>query len=309
MLGWRLMALRFPRLRLQLIQVGSCRHPECVAVSGGRWKPVVFPSLVAVIQHPDAGIILFDTGYAPQFFQATEHLPERLYRWITPVSLPPAQQLLPQLAQLGITPADVRHVFLSHLHADHVAGLCDLPKARIWFAQSAWLATRDLGRLSRLRRGTLSDLLPDDFESRLQPVEHIPQQALPAAWRDLGGGHDLIGDGSLWAVPLPGHARGHHGLLLRLESDAELLLVGDATWQLRDGRVAAPSFVTRLLCDDWQQQRQTLASLQRLLDADPARLLLPSHCESSLARVQAELPGLLAVPRTEAADTADRVTA
>lgn len=284
------MAPRFQRLQLHLIQVGSCRHPECVAVSGGRWAATVFPALVGVIRHPSAGVILFDTGYASHFFQATQHFPERLYRWITPVSLPPAQHLLPQLSRLGIAADDVRHVFLSHLHADHIAGLHDLPKAAIWCAASAWQAMCGAGRWSRLRHAMLSALLPDDFDRRLQPLESIARRELPAAWQGLGDGHDLLGDGSLWAVPLPGHARGHHGLLLRLENDAELLLVGDATWQLQQGRVATPSFITRLLSDDWTQQHQTLAALQGLLDADPGLLLLPSHCQDSLTRVQAQLP-------------------
>ena len=73
-------------LEVRLLKVGSCRHLECLAVRGGRVTPIVFPSLAALIMHPDAGPILFDTGYAEHFHEATQTFPggsidgQRLFR-------------------------------------------------------------------------------------------------------------------------------------------------------------------------------------------------------------------------------------
>lgn len=283
----------FPRTSLTVLRVGHCVHPECLALRGGAWRSATFPSLVGLIRHPDAGALLFDTGYAEHFMRATDPLPERLYRWVTPVTLPPEECLLPQLARHGLAAHEIRGVFASHLHADHIAGLRDLPRARIWCGEAALRFARGPGRVARLRKATLVDLLPEDADARLTTVESQPRRAPPPGWTMFGDGFDLLGDGSLRAVPLPGHARGHCGLLLRHEDDREVLLAGDATWRIDAGRTArGPSFATRALSDDWDAQHATLASLQAVLDAgDDGRVVLPSHCAESYARLPAAMRG------------------
>lgn len=280
------------RVQLTVLRVGHCRHPECIAIAGGAWRMAEFPALVGLIRHPSAGAILFDTGYAEHFFAATARFPERLYRWVTPVALPTNECLGAQLQREGIALHEVAAVFVSHLHADHIAGLQDLPRARIWCADAALRWARGLGRLKRLRQATLLDLLPADFAARHVAIEGAPLATLPVAWRALGEGHDLLGDRSLWAVPLPGHARGHYGLLLRLQDDRELLLAGDASWGLRDGRLRGAAWPTRLLSDDWAQQQATLQSLQSVLNNnDGSRTILPAHCAVSFSNLPSSMRG------------------
>lgn len=283
----------FPRTSLTVLRVGHCTHPECLALRGGGLRSATFPALVGLIRHPDAGALLFDTGYADHFLRATDAFPERLYRWATPVTLPPEECLLPQLARHGLAAHEIAGVFASHLHADHIAGLRDLPRARIWCGDAALRFARGHGRLARLRKATLLDLLPDDADTRLSTIESLPRIPLPTGWQALGDGFDLLGDGSLRAVPLPGHARGHFGLLLRHEDDREVLLAGDATWRIDDARHAhAPSAATRSLSDDWTLQHATLANLQAVLDTgDDDRVVLPSHCAESYARLPAAMRG------------------
>lgn len=285
----------FPRVRLDVLQVGHCRHPECIAISGGAWRIADFPNLVGLIRHPAAGAILFDTGYAEHFLRATAGFPERFYRWTTPVSLPPQECLQTQLAARGIAMHEVRAVFASHLHGDHIAGLRDLPNAAIWCGGDALRLLRDSNRLSLLRRAYLPVLLPEDFERRHRSIEDAPQRALPARWSALGTGHDLIGDGSLWAVPLPGHARGHFGLLLRHDDDREWLLVGDAVWRLDEiSEPRPPAWPTRLLIDDPRAHIVTRLRLHRVFaDAQRANddgiALLPSHCPHSYGALPASM--------------------
>jgi glyoxylase-like metal-dependent hydrolase (beta-lactamase superfamily II) len=282
----------FPRTQLTMLRVGHCVHPECLALRGGAWRVGEFPALTGLIRHPDAGALLFDTGYAQHFLDATARLPERFYRWTTPVTLPPEQCLQAQLARHGIALHEVRAVFASHLHADHVAGLRDLPRAAIWCGADAARFAREGGRIARLRKATLTALLPDDFERRAETIESRPRIALPAAWRALGEGFDLLGDGSLRAVPLPGHARGHHGLLLRHEDDREVLLAGDATWRVdTDRRARASAWPARLLADDWGVQGETLRRLQQTLDADAGHVVLPAHCARSYAQLPSHMRG------------------
>ena len=74
---------------------------------GGGFCPVDFPSMVGVIRHPEIGVILFDTGYDPQFFEATTPFPERFYRWTTPVRLYGEDTAAAQLARMGIAAEDL----------------------------------------------------------------------------------------------------------------------------------------------------------------------------------------------------------
>ena len=68
-----------------------------MARRGAGFCPAEFPALVGLILHPTEGAILFDTGYDPAFFTATHAMPERLYRWVTPVKLKHGEAVSAQL--------------------------------------------------------------------------------------------------------------------------------------------------------------------------------------------------------------------
>ncbi|MGQ0421948.1 MBL fold metallo-hydrolase, partial [Bacillus sp. HC-Mk] len=60
---------------LKLYDTGYCTHPEKIAYSKGSWKQICFPATVGLLQHPSLGYILFDTGYAGPFKEATKKFP------------------------------------------------------------------------------------------------------------------------------------------------------------------------------------------------------------------------------------------
>jgi glyoxylase-like metal-dependent hydrolase (beta-lactamase superfamily II) len=276
---------------LHLLRVGRCRHPEWVTLRGGRFRIIDFPALVALIVHPTAGPILYDTGYADHFAAATAPLPERLYRWLTPVHLPPEERLAAQLGRLGVRLEDVERVLISHLHADHVAGLRDLPRAGFLALQKdvailagkAGDSVRRLGRAwQALRCGILPALLPPDFQARLGLVDDRPVVDLDAAWAPFERGYDLLGDRSLIGIPLPGHSPAQLGVLLRTEDDRDVLLAADACWSARAWREQRlPSILARPLFADWGAYRKTLAGVRRIATRHPDLEIIPSHCTAS----------------------------
>ncbi len=275
-------------LQLHLLKVGSCRHLECLAVRGGRMAPIVFPALAALILHPEAGPILFDTGYAEHFSAATQSFPERIYRWTTPISLPAGQRLERQLARHGVTPRDIGLCVVSHFHADHIAGLRDLPNARIVAMKRGFEAINGCGRWRGVLHGSLPQLLPADLPSRLTLAESLARVALPQPWNLLGDGYDLLGDGSLIGVPLPGHSAGHMGLLLRDRAQRDVLLAADSSWSsLALAGNKMPSRLVRPIFDDWKTYRCTLNLLHGIVAAHPELIVLPSHCEDGLSRYDA----------------------
>lgn len=259
---------------LEIRYAGTCRHPERMVVQGGRWRPVDFPALFAVLRHPEHGVTLFDTGYTERFALATVPFPARLYRWLTPTQLRPEETAVAQLARAGVSPSQVRRVVISHFHADHVAGLRDFPGAELIASRAALAAVRGLDPIRSLRRGFLPALLPDDFDRRARLLETV-------AFTDQVGpfaAHDLFMDGSVILVSLPGHAAGQLGLVARTR-ERRRFLVADAAWTSASIRqLRHPHPLAGLILDDAAESRATLAALHRLAAADPGLDLVPSHC-------------------------------
>jgi glyoxylase-like metal-dependent hydrolase (beta-lactamase superfamily II) len=266
-------------------RVGWCRHPQAMTIRGGRWAAVDFPALAFLLEHPGEGWVLFDTGYDPAFWQATERFPERLYRWATPPTLPPAEVLATQLQARGVAPGEVRHLILSHFHADHMAGTHRFPNATIHAARAGWDGMCRGSRLSSVRRGMLRALVPPGFDGRVRWFEDAPRAPLSADLAPFADGADLLGDGSLLAVPLPGHCPGHWGLVLREETGFHFL-VADAAWSSAAIRTdTPPPWLTATLLGDAAQGRATLHDLHRLRTRNPEIALTPSHCAECAARL------------------------
>ncbi|MBO9882798.1 MBL fold metallo-hydrolase [Xanthomonas sp. D-109] len=266
-----------PRLQWRLYEAGHCTHPERATRRGAPLAPCPFPALAALLQHPQHGDLLFDTGYSPHFFDATARFPERLYRWLTPVHLAPGQSLREQLARDGVDADRIGWIVLSHFHGDHVGGVADFPHARLACAQQAWDDLQRRGRLTALREGFLPALL-HGARPRMHWIEALPAATTPAALRDFGTPRDLFGDASVLLVPLPGHAPGHYGLWFE-DAHGPVFLIADAAWSsaaLADG-TPPPALVTHLL-GEHRVYRDTLARLHALRQAAPQVRLVPSHC-------------------------------
>jgi glyoxylase-like metal-dependent hydrolase (beta-lactamase superfamily II) len=267
------------RVGFDWAQRGSCSHPKVMTELGGSLCPTDYPSFVGIIRHPEQGVILFDTGYDPAFFAATQSFPERFYRWATPVKLDKTQTAQAWLAGLGIALADVTALVLSHFHGDHIAGLINFPNAKIYCARAGLKQIQSGSRFGRVRQGLLSGLVPTDIASRASFFEEAPIVNLSSAYGGLERGADILGDGSLIAVELPGHCAGHWGLALSSDRHGDVLLIGDAAWSIGGVRNNnPPPKITTALLGNTGRYRQTLATLQGVALANRDLVILPSHC-------------------------------
>jgi len=285
------------RVKLQVLEAGSCVHPEHIVLQNRSLTPLRFPALYAVIEHANHGLCLFDTGYSSHFVDATRPFPERLYAWITPVNISPEETAVRQLARLGYSASDVRYVFISHFHADHISALSDFPVARFRYLPAAYAAVRTLGRFQALRRGVLPALIPRDFEARAEPFGDTRPVQLPLECAPFDTGVDVFGDGSCFAVELPGHARGQLGLFVRHQDDRLFFLVADACWT-RAGyeQRVRPHPVTGLLFDDTRQYHATLDRLASLHQRATGVVIVPSHCQKTFEQLQKHLDASLRCP-------------
>jgi N-acyl homoserine lactone hydrolase len=149
--------------------------------------------------------ILFDTGFPPEYLTDFEATAARdgLDRFGTFVAFGPENTAEGQLAVLGLTPADITHVILSHGHIDHVGSLPLFAHAQII--------------LTEVER---ADPKPCYFFD-VQPIDW-PK----ARYRTIKG-EQMLCDG-VTLIPTPGHTAGHLSALLALPDGRQVILAADA---------------------------------------------------------------------------------
>ena len=109
----------------------------------------------------DEGVIVVDTGETartaePGYFPRWHPY----YRYGVRLWVTPEQEIGPQLQRLGIAPADVRWVVLTHLHTDHAGGVHHFPRNEILVSrEDLAVASGVRGRL----RGYPNNRWPDWF--------------------------------------------------------------------------------------------------------------------------------------------------
>jgi len=178
-------------------------------------------------RHPEKGDILIDAGFDRSFHDSPPfgNLPVSMKLFQTLNKIKYTQQENEDLAiHLDEYRIEPRHIFLTHMHADHSAGVpAVVPECSIYFGKkenSFYYHRLATGNYLKNRENVY--LL--DFEDgvSLAPFE----KAL-----------DIFGDGSFWALSTPGHTKDHIAYLINCE-DAPILITGDAelsTWGMENG--------------------------------------------------------------------------
>jgi N-acyl homoserine lactone hydrolase len=208
---------------------------EGVAGDVSRWSPGVnegksmdFVDNCYLIKHAQ-GWFLWDTGIPDAVAAMPNGLapadPKAIY-WRRP------KTLAAQIDQLGIKPADIKGMAVSHTHPDHV-GNVELFPTTMLYVQKA--------------------------EYEWPGVNNVPRFKPEHPVTKLEGDRDVFGDGSVTILSTPGHTPGHQSLLVKLPKTGAVVLSGDAAhfkdnWDNR--RVPSINF----------NKDQTLASMQKISD-------------------------------------------
>jgi glyoxylase-like metal-dependent hydrolase (beta-lactamase superfamily II) len=263
-------------VRVTGFDTGYCTARASLIARGTGWREVRCHAPAFLLQHPQRGALLFDAGYAPRLADAWTQWPERIYGFATPTVF--GTPMAAQLHHEALRASDVRTVIVSHLHADHVAGLRDFPQARFVISREALALRREAHGLQAVRRGIVQAMFPDDFDARAIEIPASADIALP----HLGLAHDLFGDGSILLVPLPGHARGQIGAFVHSER-GPLLLCADGAWTTQAyTEHRPPHWITSPMQDDAPALERTLKALRDFSRARPDVTILPTHCPTTL---------------------------
>ena len=176
-------------------------------------------------------------------------------------AITPEDDIIPQLAGIGVQPDDIKIVALSHLHYDHCGGIEFFPKARFLVQEIELRFAHWPGVYQR------SIYVPADFDHDV-------------AWRELRGTHDVFGDGRVVLHPTPGHTPGHQSMFVGLD-EQPLVLCADAAYTAYTmEQRALPGIVwsADAMVESWDL-------LDDLVDRHGARLIYthdPDHRETIL---------------------------
>jgi glyoxylase-like metal-dependent hydrolase (beta-lactamase superfamily II) len=116
----------------------------------------------------------------------------------------------------------VRGVFLTHLHSDHVSGMRDVPNDAVVYTGPGEATER--GMLNVFVRG-----LTDAALAGKGPIQEWTFARDAGA--EFDGVVDVFGDGTFWAIHVPGHTAGSTAYLARTAA-GPVLLTGDASHTL-----------------------------------------------------------------------------
>jgi N-acyl homoserine lactone hydrolase len=122
----------------------------------------------------------------------------------------PKTSLTDLLAQLKVTPAQVKYVAISHYHGDHTGQARQFPQATLLIGKGDWDVITDPKPATPMDRAIFAPWTSG--EGKVEPVV---------------GDKDVFGDGSVLMLYTPGHTPGHHSLLVKLKDMGNVLITGD----------------------------------------------------------------------------------
>lgn len=249
----------------------------------GTMTPLAAAPMVAhvLLVERDEGLLLVDTGFGTTDLRQPKRLGQPFRAVVRPV-LDPAETATARITALGLDPADVTDIVLTHLDLDHVGGIGDFPRARVHVHATELEAALhpSLREKARYVAGQWS-----------HDPTWVTHREGGDTWHGLAS-VTAVGDDVL-VVPLHGHSRGHSGVAVRRPDGHWLLHAGDAYFHT-DEKQSPPTcpralraFQTVLAHDD-KARRANAARVRELHAAHGGAVtVFSAHDASELAALQA----------------------
>jgi glyoxylase-like metal-dependent hydrolase (beta-lactamase superfamily II) len=192
--------------RMYVIPCGENRTTDVSLWSPGFdvGKPMEFSNNCYLIRHAQ-GWMLWDTGNS----DALAARPDGLTVLGGRLNIRMPKTLASQLKELGVEPADVKVLAMSHMHGDHCGNANYFTAATLYIQEVEYNAA---------------------FGPEPQKLGFVPanyEKLRSSKVVKLNGDHDVFGDGSVVIKSAPGHTPGHQVLVVRLPKTGAVLLSGD----------------------------------------------------------------------------------
>lgn len=209
-----------------------------------------------VLRHPQYGAYLVDSGVA----QVLADDPGKAgVSWLVRQVMPLSAMKLNKSTATILKELDgkLTGVFLTHMHLDHISGLPDIPKDIPVFISSTESTQKNM--LNMFVQSTT-----DNMMAGRPPLQAWHFQPDPD--NKFEGVIDIFGDGSAYAISVPGHTPGSVAYLIR-STQGPILLTGDTShtrwgWE----HTVEPGDYT----EDHARNLENLKKLKALVERHPA---------------------------------------
>ncbi len=177
----------------------------------------------SILVRTPSATLLIDPNFGSQLADDLNRAP-----WYSKVIMGDAstkRSTLDAFTEAGLSPREVSAIAISHTHWDHVGGVRDFAPVPVMLNDAEWQwAQQQTGAFAG---GTMPHML----EGQGARVKTFTFDGPPVL--GFRASHDVLGDGSVIAVPLEGHTPGSTGYLFALSTGVRVLYVGDAAWEHR----------------------------------------------------------------------------
>lgn len=244
----------------------NCNAVKASGVFGKKEDRLWLPVSAYLIEHPK-GKFLVDTGWARDVSPNGEFDKKAQIKSLGSVMLYEVNQgriglgqcIDEQLLEMGIKDSDIDAVLITHLDCDHANGLKQVKNAKKFMvsADEVKFANKITNKV-RYYKGWWEGIDLTEFE-----------------WNDnqgpVGKSYDLLGDGSIELINIPGHADGLYAVKVKNEEGKFVLLFSDGGY----ARKSWEEQITSGIAADKQLQKQSLAWIREQS--------LDENCVESLA--------------------------
>ncbi|MCP4600412.1 MAG: MBL fold metallo-hydrolase [Proteobacteria bacterium] len=261
-------------MQVYFLASGFAKVPRGLFAKGQGVRRVRFPMLATLIKKDDY-LVLYDTGNSTNFFKELKPLRYR-HNWLFFNTLMKVQfdtikdSIVYQIKELGFSPDDVKYVVLSHLHLDHAGGMKDFPKAKFFVTRNEWEAATapDSNKHAYVREHY------EDLGLDVETVTTDPSKPVLS----FSASFDMLGDGSMVIVDLPGHTPGTAGLLVTLPSGRKFFFIGDSSYFPEGYEKNLPkSWFMQKMISEGPQAIETVKKLHDLFNNHPEIEIVGAH--------------------------------
>lgn len=225
-------------MKMHLLNGGRLRMKKRIYVpDAAKDETIELPVMATLFRH-SRGNVLFDTGCHPSVETDAEARWGGMARAMVPVA-PPQSDVVSSLAKLNLAPDDIDIVINSHFHPDH-CGCNEFFRKATFICHEAELAA------ARAEGAEKRGYLPTEWDH-------------PMPINPVSGEFDVMDDGRLVTVPLPGHTPGSMGLQAGLDRAGEMFFVSDAvslTRNLSNDEVPMNAWDTEQVLQSYDRVRE-----------------------------------------------------
>jgi len=232
------------------------------------WRDFTMTSVL--VTHP-RGDLLIDTGLGRTIDEQFRTLMPGFLRMTT--TYEHGLSAAEQLDAAGYDRKRLKGIILTHAHWDHASGGPDFPETPILITPSEHRFVEQGGWITAFARASSS--------ARFREYEF-------EGGRYLGfpRSHDFYGDGSIVAVPAPGHTPGSVIVFVTLPVQSRFAFVGDLIWQLEGvtRRELRTWLIGKVSGENADEVRENILRMVAVSARYPAITIVPAHDSRGFTR-------------------------